>query len=75
MTPPVGRPARALTPAQERRLERVQERADRAAAAYRAEVLAVLGEGASYAQLSASTGLSTNTIQRWKRESEEAGRE
>lgn len=40
----------------------------KAEAAYRAEALTALAEGASFAEVAAFTGLSTNTLQRWKRE-------
>lgn len=66
--PPVSRPRGELTPAQVRRLTRAAERRQQAEVDYRAEVLAVMAEGASFAQTSQATGLSTNTLQRWKRE-------
>jgi len=66
--PRVARPRGELTPAQVRRLARAAERREQAEADYRAEVLAVMAEGASFAQTSHATGLSTNTLQRWKRE-------
>lgn len=65
----VARPRGSLTPAQEKRLAKAAERRAAAEAAYRAEVLAVMAEGASFAEVSKATGLSTNTLQRWKRES------
>jgi len=40
---------------------------DAAEAAYREEVLAEAERGASVRELAAFTGLSTNTISRWKR--------
>ena len=39
-----------------------------AQAAFRAVVVGVLADGASFAEVSKATGLSTNTLQRWKRE-------
>lgn len=71
MTATIGRVARPrgdLTPAQLRRLSKAADRAARADAAYKAEVVAVLAEGASFAMVSKATLLSTNTLQRWKRE-------
>ena len=64
----VARPRVELTAAQLRRITRAAEKRDAAEAAYRAEVLAVMAEGGSFAEVSKATGLSTNTLQRWKRE-------
>lgn len=58
----------SLDDAQLRRLTRAAEKRDAADAAYRAEVVAVLAEGASFSEMARATGLSTNTLQRWKRE-------
>ena len=66
--PRVPRPRGSLTPAQERRLTAAAEKRAKAENTYRAEVLAALAEGASFAEVAAFTGLSTNTLQRWKRE-------
>lgn len=66
----VARPRGDLTPAQQKRLDKAAEKRAAAEAAYRAEVLAVMAEGASFAEVSKATGLSTNTLQRWKRESQ-----
>jgi uncharacterized protein YerC len=66
----VARPRGTLTVQQLRRLTKAGEKREAADAAYRAEVLAVLAEGASFAEVSGATGLSTNTIQRWKREAQ-----
>lgn len=71
MTATIPRMPRArgsLNDAQLRRLTRAAEKRDAAGAAYRAEVLAVLREGASFSEVAKATGLSTNTLQRWKRE-------
>lgn len=57
-----------LTDQQARRLTKAAEKRTHADAAYRDEVLAVMTEGASFAAVSQTTGLSTNTLQRWKRE-------
>jgi transposase-like protein len=64
----VARPRGELTDAQLRRLSKAAKRQVEADAAYRAEVVVVLAEGASFAEVSKATGLSTNTLQRWKRE-------
>lgn len=66
----VSRPRGELTAAQSRRLARAAEKRDAAEAAYRAEVLAVMAEGGSFAEVSKATGLSTNTLQRWKRDAQ-----
>lgn len=65
----MSRPRGALTPEQLRRLTRSAEKRERAEAAYRANVLAVMAEGGSFAEVAKATGLSTNTLQRWKHES------
>ena len=67
----VSRPRGSLTPDQLRRLERSAEKREKAEVAYRADVLAVMAEGGSFAEVSKATGLSTNTLQRWKREASE----
>jgi DNA-directed RNA polymerase specialized sigma24 family protein len=64
----VARPRGSLTPDQRRRLERSAEKRAKAEADYRAEVLAVMAEGGSFAEVAKATGLSTNTLQRWKAE-------
>lgn len=64
----VSRPRGELTAEQQRRLDRAAEKRDAAETAYRAEVLAVMAEGGSFSEVSKATGLSTNTLQRWKRE-------
>lgn len=64
----VARPRGELTLAQARRLEKANERRVATNADYRAVVLAIMAEGASFAEMSRATGLSTNTLQRWKRE-------
>lgn len=73
MTTTLSRMPRArgsLDDAQLRRIARAAEKRDAADAAYRAEVLAVMAEGASFSEMAKATGLSTNTLQRWKRESQ-----
>jgi DNA-directed RNA polymerase specialized sigma24 family protein len=64
----VARPRGELTPQQERRLARAAEKAAAAQDYYRAEVVKALSEGASFVEVAKFTGLSTNTLQRWKRE-------
>jgi transcriptional regulator with XRE-family HTH domain len=49
------------------RIAAARDRREAAEAEYRAEVLAEAGRGASVRELAAFTGLSTNTISRWKR--------
>lgn len=49
-------------------MSRVKERAEIAAKDYRDCVVSVLLNGASFSEVSKATGLSTNTLQRWKRE-------
>lgn len=66
--PRVPRQRGFLTATQERRLQRAAMKREAAESAYRAEVLAVMAEGGSFSEVSKATGLSTNTLQRWKRE-------
>lgn len=66
--PRVPRPRGSLSDDQARRLARAAARRVEAEQAYRAAVLAVMAEGASFAEVAKATGLSTNTLQRWKRE-------
>ena len=49
------------------RIAAARERRETAEAEYREEVLAEAERGASVRELAAFTGLSTNTISRWKR--------
>lgn len=65
----VPRPRGSLTEAQRQRLDVARAARDAADAEFRAEVLDVLGEGASMREVGKATGLSTNTLQRWKDES------
>lgn len=64
----MARPRGALTQTQLRMLANADRRRRDAEASYRAIVLTVMAEGASFAEVSKATGLSTNTLQRWKRE-------
>ena len=66
--PRVPRPRGELTPDQRRRFIRAENRLDDAKDELRRVVLEILAEGASFAEVSKATGLSTNTLQRWKRE-------
>lgn len=64
---PVARPRETLSETTKVRLSAAKERRDRWEAHYRATVIAALEEG-SFAEVSKATGLSTNTLQRWKKE-------
>lgn len=64
----VARARGSLSAAQERRLTTAADKRAKAETDYRAECVAALAEGASFSELAAFTGLSTNTLQRWKRE-------
>lgn len=64
----VPRPRGELTPDQLRRFIRAENKVDAAKDELRRVVLSILAEGASFAEVSKATGLSTNTLQRWKRE-------
>ncbi|WP_459982611.1 hypothetical protein [Nocardioides sp. AN3] len=63
----MGRPRGRLTMATLRDLDRTRKRLDEAERVYRLRVLEALNEG-SFDEVSKATGLSTNTLQRWKRE-------
>lgn len=67
----VARPRGALTKEQARALQAAAKRVADEQAFYRASVLRALAEGASFSEVSKATGLSTNTLQRWKREAGE----
>lgn len=64
----VARPRGELTEGQASWLKMAQDELDAWRGEYRARVVQVLAEGASFAEVSKATGLSTNTLQRWKRE-------
>ena len=66
--PRVSRPRGVLTKEQLRRIESARRSAEAEQARYRRVVVYTLAEGASFAEVSKATGLSTNTLQRWKRE-------
>lgn len=63
----VARPRGKLSAKTLRTLATERDRLDFAESAYRRVVLAALEEG-SFSEVSRATGLSTNTLQRWKRE-------
>lgn len=63
----VPRPRGELTSDQLRRLSKAARRQVEADAMWRAEVVAVLSEGASFSEVSKVTGLSTRTLQNWKK--------
>lgn len=66
----VPRPRGELTSARARRLAHLVKARSDAEANLRIEALLALTEdGASFREVSDLTGLSTNTLQRWKRES------
>lgn len=64
----VARPRGVLTEQQRMRLESLRIAVDETQADYRAAVVLTLAQGASFSEVSKATGLSTNTLQRWKRE-------
>lgn len=65
---PMSRPRGELDADRRKRLARLAEKADAAKADLRAEALRALADGGSFAWVSQVTGLSTNTLQRWKKE-------
>lgn len=67
----VSRPRGVPTKNELMLMARVKERAEVAAKDYRDCVVTVLLNGASFAEVSKATGLSTNTLQRWKREAKD----
>ena len=64
----VSRPRGELTQAQLRRWIRAENKLDDAKEELRRVTTEILTEGASFVEVSKATGLSTNTLQRWKRE-------
>lgn len=66
----VARPRGELTEKQINNLWELKVAAQLAQAFYRSAVVGALEDGASFAEVSKATGLSTNTLQRWKREEE-----
>lgn len=63
-------PKRTLTPADEASILRAKAAYDGTYAAYQAAVLASLRNGAGVRSVAELTGLSTNTIMRWKKEAQ-----
>lgn len=68
--PRVGNPKRVLTTEDEHAIRDAMSRAQAVQDEVRAVVLAAHSHGASVRVLSAFTGMSTNTIMRWKKEAE-----
>lgn len=66
--PRVSRPRGEMTEQQLRRWIRAENKLDDARDELRRVTVEILTEGASFAEVSKATGLSTNTLQRWKRE-------
>lgn len=66
--PRVSRPRGSLTDQERLTAIRLRAKAERAQDDYRNYVVQLLKSGRSFAEVSADTGLSTNTLQRWKRE-------
>lgn len=62
------RPRGELSDGRGETLREFRDRAERAQAEYREEVLAALAAGGSFSWVAQETGLSTNTLQRWKKE-------
>lgn len=57
-----------MTEQQRRRWIRAENKVDNAKDELRRVTVEILAEGASFAEVSKATGLSTHTLQRWKRE-------
>lgn len=57
-----------LSDVRKHELEMARDRVELAQGQYRDRVLQALEDGASFSWVAEVTGLSTNTIQRWKRE-------
>lgn len=64
----VARPRGEMTEQQRRRWIRAENKVDDAKDELRRVTVEILAEGASFSEVSKATGLSTNTLQRWKRE-------
>lgn len=64
----VARPRGTLSGDQLQAVGFAKKAAEMEQARYRRTVVRVLAEGCSFAEVSKATGLSTNTLQRWKRE-------
>jgi uncharacterized protein YerC len=57
-----------LSDVRKHELEFARDRVEHTQREYRRKVLGALEDGASFSWVSEVTGLSTNTLQRWKRE-------
>lgn len=64
----VARSRGEMTEQQRRRWVRAENKLDDAKDQLRRVTVEILSEGVSFAEVSKVTGLSTNTLQRWKRE-------
>lgn len=64
----MSRPRGELNIVRKHRLEFARDRVNEAQRLYRKECVEALEDGASFSWVSEVTGLSTNTLQRWKRE-------
>lgn len=64
----VTRPRGELDNDRRKHLARLAQKAEAAKADLRTEALKALAEGGSFSWVAEVTGLSTNTLQRWKRE-------
>jgi hypothetical protein len=60
-----------LSDVRKHELEFARDRVEHTQREYRRKVLGALEDGASFSWVSEVTGLSTNTLQRWKREASE----
>ena len=68
--PRVARPRGEMTEQQRRRWIRAENKVEDAKDELRRVTVEILAEGASFAEVSRVTGLSTNTLQRWKKEAQ-----
>lgn len=68
--PPVPRPRGELTEDEKRRAEFLREMADAARDEYRDYCVGLLAAGRSFSEVSKATGLSTRTLQNWKRDAQ-----
>lgn len=63
----VPRPRGTLTDAQQRTLAKKTAKRDTAIDDYRAFVVGLLNDGCSYSEVRKATGVSTSTLQEWKK--------
>lgn len=68
---PVTRPRGELDADRRKQLARLAGKAEAAKTDLRTAALAALADGGSFAWVAEVTGLSTNTLQRWKREEQQ----